>query len=94
MSALSLVVAATLSCAPTGHPIVTEVYYDAPGDDTGQEFVELWNDSDTSRVLNGLKLQAGDGAGPGRAMPPISPPISATCRASRRCCRSPPRPNC
>jgi hypothetical protein len=66
MSALSLVVAAALACAPAGHPIVTEVYYDAPGDDTGQEFVELWNDSDSSRVLTGLKLQAGDGAGPGR----------------------------
>jgi hypothetical protein len=66
MSALSLVVAVALNCAPAGHPFVTEVYYDAPGDDTGQEFVELWNDSDSSRVLAGLKLQAGDGAGPGR----------------------------
>src|SRR5580765_6363110 len=66
MSALSLVVAAALSCAPAGHPFVTEVYYDAPGDDTGQEFVELWNDSDTTCVLTGLKLQSGDGAGPGR----------------------------
>src|SRR5499427_7640360 len=66
MSALSLVVAAVLSCAPAGHPIVTEVYYDAPGDDTGQEFVELWNDSDSTRSLTGLRLQAGDGAGPGR----------------------------
>ena len=66
MSALSLVVAAALTCAPAGHPIVTEVYYDAPGDDTGQEFIELWNDGDSTRVLTGLKFQAGDGAGPGR----------------------------
>jgi hypothetical protein len=66
MFALSLVVAAALSCAPAGRPIVTEVYYDAPGDDTGHEFVELWNDSDSTRVLAGLRLQAGDGAGPGR----------------------------
>ena len=66
MSALSLVVAVALNCAPAGHPFVAEVYYDAPGDDTGQEFVELWNDSDSSRVLTGLRLQAGDGAGPGR----------------------------
>src|SRR5262245_16111110 len=66
MSALSLVVAAVLSCAPTGHPIVTEVYYDAPGDDTGQEFVELWNPSDSTRLLTGVRLEAGDGAGPGR----------------------------
>ena len=66
MSALSLVVAAVLSCAPAGHPIVTEVYYDAPGDDAGHEFIELWNDSDSTRSLTGLKIQAGDGAGPGR----------------------------
>ena len=66
MSALSLVFAAALSCAPAGHPIVTEVYYDAPGDDTGQEFVELWNDSDSTRALTGVRLEAGDGAGPGR----------------------------
>ena len=66
MSALSLVFAAALFCAPAGHPIVTEVYYDAPGDDTGQEFVELWNDSDSTRVLTGVRLEAGDGAGPGR----------------------------
>jgi len=66
MSALSLVVVAALSCAAAGHPIVAEVYYDAPGDDTGHEFVELWNDSDASWSLTGLRLEAGDGAGPGR----------------------------
>jgi len=66
MSALSLVVLAALSCAPAGHPMVTEVYYDAPGDDTGHEFVELWNDSDATRSLAGARLEAGDGAGPGR----------------------------
>jgi hypothetical protein len=66
MSALSLVVAAALSCAPAARPCVTEVYYDAPGDDTGQEFVELWNDSDSTRSLAGVRLEAGDGAGPGR----------------------------
>jgi hypothetical protein len=66
MSALSLVVVAALSCAPPDRPSVSEIYYDGPGDDTGQEFVELWNDSDSTRSLTGLKLQAGDGAGPGR----------------------------
>ena len=66
MSALSLMVVAALSCAPSDRPGVSEIYYDGPGDDTGQEFVELWNDSDTTRLLTGLKLQAGDGAGPGR----------------------------
>jgi hypothetical protein len=66
MSALSLVVVAALSCSLAGRPGVTEVYYDAPGDDTGQEFVELWNDSDATWSLAGLRLEAGDGAGPGR----------------------------
>src|SRR5262249_56762889 len=66
MSALSLVVAAALSGAPAGHPIVTEVYYDAPGDDTGHEFVELGNDSEVTWSLAGARLEAGDGAAPGR----------------------------
>jgi hypothetical protein len=66
MPALSLLVAAALSCAPVGRPFVTEVYYDAPGDDTGREFVELWNDTDTTVSLAGLRLEAGDGAGPAR----------------------------
>ena len=66
MSALSLVVVAALSCAPAERPSVSEIYYDGPGDDTGQEFVELWNDSDSTRLLTGLKIQSGDGAGPGR----------------------------
>src|SRR6185503_13570922 len=47
-------------------PSVSEIYYDGPGADTGQEFVELWNDSDSTRLLTGLKIQSGDGAGPGR----------------------------
>ena len=66
MSALSLVVVVALSCAPSGPPSVTEIYYDAPGVDTGNEFVELWNDSDAPRSLSGLRLEAGDGAGPRR----------------------------
>jgi hypothetical protein len=66
MSALSLLVAAALSCAPPARPFVTEVYYDAPGDDTGREFVELWNDSDTTVSLAGVRLEVGDGSGPGR----------------------------
>src|SRR5262245_18632601 len=66
MSALSQVVVAALSCTAAGHPMVTEVYYDAPGDDTGHEFVELWNDTDVTWSLAGLRLEAGDGAGPSR----------------------------
>ena len=66
MPALSLLLTAALSCAPATHPTVTEVYYDAPGVDTGYEFVELWNTGDAPASLAGLRLEAGDGAGPGR----------------------------
>ena len=66
MSALSLLVLAAISCSLARRPIVNEVYYDAPGDDTGKEFVELWNASDSTRSLAGARLEAGDGAGPGR----------------------------
>ena len=30
-------------CSPAGHPILAEMYYDAPGDDTGFEFIEIFN---------------------------------------------------
>jgi hypothetical protein len=66
MPALSLLLTAALSCAPAAHPIVTEVYYDAPGVDTGYEFVELANTRDVWQSLTGVRLEAGDGAGPGR----------------------------
>ncbi len=66
MSALASLFAAALSCAPSFHTIITEVYYDAPGDDTGHEFVELWNPGPGTAALAGLRLEAGDGGGPGR----------------------------
>ena len=66
MPALASLLTAALSCAPASHPIVTEVYYDAPGDDTGHEFVELWNPGPGTALLNGLRLEAGDGGAPGR----------------------------
>ncbi|HEY6195059.1 MAG TPA: lamin tail domain-containing protein, partial [Candidatus Eisenbacteria bacterium] len=66
MPAVSLLLTAALSCLPAGHPIVAEVYYDAPGVDTGYEFVEIWNAGDAPASLTGLRLEAGDGAGPGR----------------------------
>ena len=66
MPALSLLLTAALSCAPAQYPIVSEVYYDAPGVDTGHEFVELWNTGDAPASLAGLRIEAGDGAAPGR----------------------------
>lgn len=53
-------------CAPAGHPILAEIFYDAAGDDTGQEFVELFNPTPAPYPLAGARLEAGDGAGPGR----------------------------
>ena len=53
-------------CAPPAHPLVAEIFYDAVGDDTGHEFVELFNPSDMPFALAGARLEAGDGAGAGR----------------------------
>jgi len=61
-----LVLVALATCSPPGRPIVAEVYYDAIGDDTGQEYVELFNPTSQARSLHGARLEAGDGAGPGR----------------------------
>lgn len=66
MTLVSILLTAALSCAPAEHPLLTEVYYDAPGDDTGFEFVELWNQEPSVKSLNALRIEAGDGAGPGR----------------------------
>ncbi len=53
-------------CAPPGRPRIAEVLYDALGDDTGFEFVEIYNPTPDPVPLAGLRLEAGDGAGPGR----------------------------
>lgn len=57
---------ALLACAPAGKPIVAEVYYDANGDDTGWEFVELFNPAATPVPLGGARLEAGDGSAAAR----------------------------
>jgi hypothetical protein len=61
--ALLLLVSA---CAPARHPLIAEVLYDAPGDDTGFEFVELYNPTDASLPLAGARLEAGDGSAAAR----------------------------
>lgn len=53
-------------CTPASRPLLAEVYYDAIGDDSGREFVELLNTGASSHALAGLRLEAGDGSGPGR----------------------------
>ena len=59
-------VAPGLACSSMDRPIVAEVFYDATGDDTGREFVELLNPAEAPRSLAGLRLESGDGASPGR----------------------------
>jgi hypothetical protein len=55
------------SCAPPdGRPRIAEVYYDAPGDDSGLEFVELFHAGGAAWPLAGLRLEAGDGSAPAR----------------------------
>jgi hypothetical protein len=57
---------AQAGCAPPARALIAEVFYDAIGDDTGREFVELYDLLDTPVPLTGLRLEAGDGAAPGR----------------------------
>jgi hypothetical protein len=54
------------SCSPAARPVINEVLYDASGDDTNREFVELFNLGPAVAALAGLRLEAGDGAGAGR----------------------------
>ncbi len=53
-------------CPPAARPMIAEVLYDAAGGDTGYEFVELVNPRGVDVALEGLRLEAGDGAGPDR----------------------------
>jgi hypothetical protein len=55
-----------VACAPPLRPIIAEIFYDAVGDDTGYEFVELFNPHPIALPLMGVRLEAGDGSGPGR----------------------------
>jgi len=65
-AALASPLIALALCAPPAHPLIAEVLYDALGDDTGVEFVELFNPMPTPYPLAGARLEAGDGAGPDR----------------------------
>jgi len=53
-------------CAPPLRPLITEIFYDAVGNDTGYEFVELFNPHPVALPLAGVRLEAGDGSGPER----------------------------
>ena len=62
----ALAALAASPCPPAGRPLIAEVLYDAAGDDTGHEYVELFNPSSLAVPLAGLRLESGDGAGPDR----------------------------
>jgi hypothetical protein len=66
-AALALTCASCFSCAaPAGAEILlNEILYDPLGSDEQQEFVELWNPDSTAAPLEGVVLEAGDGARPG-----------------------------
>lgn len=66
MGVLSLAVSLLSLCAPASRVLVNEVFYDALGDDTGWEFVELLNPGAAPAPLAGLRLESGDGSQPGR----------------------------
>jgi hypothetical protein len=66
MSALAALLLLTVTCAPMARPRLNEVFYDAVGDDVGHEYVEIANTTDVPATLEGLRLEAGDGAAPGR----------------------------
>src|SRR5262244_1351575 len=53
-------------CSPSERPRIAELLYDAIGDDTGHEFVEVHNPSPLAWSLAGVRLEVGDGSGPGR----------------------------
>lgn len=53
-------------CVPGSRPLLGEIFYDAAGDDSGYEFVEIFNPTPAPVPLAGVTLQIGDGAGPGR----------------------------
>ena len=49
--------------------LLNEVLYDPDGPDEGQEFVELWNPDSAAVSLEGIVVEAGDGARPGSWTP-------------------------
>src|SRR5262245_36729884 len=57
---------ALATCSPAGRAVISEVFYDAAGDDEGVEYVELFNPATLPCDLTGVRLEAGDGAGAGR----------------------------
>lgn len=58
-------VCALLAPPAAGDVLLNEVLYDPEGPDEGAEFVELWNPEDFPVSLEGISIEAGNGASPG-----------------------------
>ncbi len=63
---LAAALALSTPCADATRPWIAEVLYDAAGDDTGREYVELFWPGPGTRPLAGARLESGDGSAPGR----------------------------
>jgi hypothetical protein len=63
---LAALVALSTPCTNSSRPWIAELLYDAVGDDTGQEFVELLWEGEAPYPLAGAKLESGDGSAAGR----------------------------
>lgn len=63
--AAALALAAVFVASVRGELVLNEVLYDPDGADEGREFVELWNPDSVSVPLQGVALEACDGARPG-----------------------------
>jgi endonuclease I len=62
ITTLTLFVAALLTCSCYGNVLISEVLYDAPNNDSTEEFVELYNNSCTAINLQGYSLQDNGGS--------------------------------
>lgn len=62
ITTLSLLAAALYSSASFANLLITEVLYDAPNNDSTEEFVELYNNSCTAINLQGYSLQDNSGS--------------------------------
>ena len=51
----------TTTVSPTDHVVFSEVFYDTPGDESDEEWIELYNPTEESVDLSGLKINDNSG---------------------------------
>ncbi|MBI4020625.1 MAG: lamin tail domain-containing protein [Candidatus Aenigmarchaeota archaeon] len=62
LALVGIIVASLFLLPPASAMVISEVFYDAVGDDTGKEFVELYNPTGQPVDLAGWRLESGNGA--------------------------------